>query len=131
MRLSDIKGDHVLDVIADLIDPICNIAKDEVASELFRREKLPENVTVKAFLLKRFRKAIPTLLRSHKADIIAILSTISETSPDEYSSVLNLPKLFKDCVELLTDDVFIDLFTSAQSENSSGSARENTEVPKI
>ena len=38
MRLSDIKGDRVFDVIADIIDPIANIASDETASALFKRE---------------------------------------------------------------------------------------------
>ena len=41
MKLSDIQGDRVFDVIADIIDPIANIAEDEKASAMFRREKLP------------------------------------------------------------------------------------------
>ncbi len=56
MRLSDIKGERTLDVIADIIDPIANIAEDEVASDLFKREKLPEGMTAKKFLLQRARK---------------------------------------------------------------------------
>ena len=76
MRLSDIKGDRVFDVIADIIDPIANIASDETASALFKREKLPEGMTAKAFLLERARKAVPALLKGHKSDIIAVLATI-------------------------------------------------------
>ena len=45
MRLSDIKGDRVFDVIADIIDPIANIAVYETASALVKREKLPEGMT--------------------------------------------------------------------------------------
>ena len=110
MRLSDVKGERTLDVVADIIDPIANIAEDEVASELFTRKKLPE--------------------KGHKKDVITILSTIEGTSPKEYTGALNLAKLFKDCVELLTDEAFEELFISAQNETLSGSAPESTEAPK-
>ena len=39
-------------------------------------------------------------------------------------------KLFKDCTDLLTDEVFMELFISAQSENNSGSAQESIEAPE-
>ena len=127
MRLSDIKGERVFDVIADLIDPVANIAQDETASALFKREKLPEGMTAKAFLLKRARTAIPALLKGHKGDIIAILATIEGSPAEKYKADLSLAKLMKDATELLTDEAFGELFISAQSENSSGSAQENTE----
>ena len=44
MRLSDVRGERTLDVIADLIGPIAEIASDEEAAALFRREKVPEGV---------------------------------------------------------------------------------------
>ena len=44
MRLSDVKGERTLDVIADIIDPIANIAEDKEASELFTRKKLPDGM---------------------------------------------------------------------------------------
>ena len=126
MRLSDIKGDRVFDVIADIIDPIANIASDETASALFKREKLPEGMTAKAFLLERARKAVPALLKGHKRDIITVLATIDGVSADDYRSSLTLAKLMQDTAELLTDEAFGELFISAQSGTSSGSAQENT-----
>ena len=128
MRLSDVKGERTLDVVADIIDPIANIAEDEVASELFTRKKLPDGMTPQKFLLQRARKAVPPLLKGHKQDVITILSTIEGTSPKEYTGALNLAKLFRDCVELLTDEAFEELFISAQTGDSSGSAQENTEA---
>ena len=125
MRLSDIKGDRVFDVIADIIDPIANIASDETASALFKREKLPEGMTAKAFLLERARKAVPALLKGHKSDIITVLATIEGVSADDYRASLTLAKLMQDTVELLTDEAFGELFISAQSGTSSGSAQEN------
>ena len=130
MRLSDIKGDRTLEVIAEIIDPIANIAEDEAASAMFKREKLPEGMTAKKFLMKRVRKSLPVLLKGHKADIIAILSAIEGVSAEEYAGALNLVKLVKDCTDLLTDEAFMELFISAQSENNSGSAQESIEAPK-
>ena len=130
MRLSDIKGDRVFDVIADIIDPIANIASDETASALFKCEKLPEGMTAKSFLLKRARKAVPALLKGHKSDIITVLSTIEGVSADDYRASLTLAKLMKDTAELMTDEAFGELFISAQSGTSSGSAQENIEEAK-
>ena len=129
MRLSDIKGDRTLEVIAEVIDPICNIAEDDAAMSMFRREKLPEGMEPKKFLLARARKSLPVLLKHHKGDIIAILSSIDGVSPERYQGALNLVKLFKDATDLLTDEAFAELFISAQGENSSGSAQESTEAP--
>lgn len=125
MKLSDIKGERTLEVIADIIDPIANIAEDEEASALFKREKLPDGLTAKKFLLQRARKAVPSLLKGHKGDIISILSTIEGITKEEYTASLNLVKLAKDAIDLLTDEAFTTLFISAQSGDSSGSARES------
>lgn len=130
MRLSDIKGDRTLEVIAEIIDPIANIEEDEEASAMFKREKLPDGMTAKKFLMKRVRKSLPVLLKGHKADIIAILSAIEGVSAEEYAGALNLVKLVKDCTDLLTDEVFMELFISAQSETNSGSAQEIIEAPE-
>nr|DAF12537.1 MAG TPA: hypothetical protein [Caudoviricetes sp.] len=127
MKLSDIQGERVFDVIADIIDPVANIAQDNAASALFRRERLPEGMTAKNFLVWRARKSLPVLFKEHKGDIIAILAAIEGVSEEQYKSELTLIKLMQDATELLTDDAFTSLFISAQSGKSSGSAQENTE----
>lgn len=127
MRLSDIQGERVFDVIADIIDPVANIAQDNAASALFRRERLPEGMTAKNFLVWRARKSLPVLFKEHKGDIIAILAAIEGVSEEQYKRELTLVKLMQDATELLSDKAFSVLFISAQSENSSGSAQENTE----
>ena len=126
MRLSDIQGERVFDVIADIIDPIANIAEDETASAMFRRERLPEGMTAKEFLIQRARKSLPALFKGHKGDIIAILAAIGGVSEEQYKRELNPIKLMQDATELLTDEAFGVLFISAQSGKSSGSAQENT-----
>lgn len=130
MKLSDIQGERVFDVIADIIDPIANIAEDDTASALFKREKLPEGMTAKAFLIQRARKSLPALFKGHKGDIIAVLAAIGGVSEEQYKRELNPIKLMQDATELLTDEAFGVLFISAQSKTSSGSAQESTEAQK-
>lgn len=130
MKLSDVKGARTLEVIAEVIDPVANIAEDEAAAALFRREKLPEGMTAKKFLLQRVRKFLPVLLKKHKADLIAIMAAIEGTDKKSYEDSLSLIKLTRDVTDLLTDEAFGELFISAQSGTPSGSARENTEAPK-
>lgn len=124
MKLSEIKGARTFDVIADIIEPIANIAED--SGELFKREKAPEGVDPRSIILKRLKANVPKLLKTHKADMIAIMAAIEGVSAAEYEASLNLAKLTKDCTELLTDEAFIALFTSAQTESNSGSARETS-----
>lgn len=126
MKLSDIRGERTLEVIAEVIDPIANIAADQVAAELFTRKKVPQGVQPRQFLLQRIQAAVPALVKDHKADIIAILSALEGVSSEEYTSSLNLVKLIRDFTELLTDEVFTTLFISAQSDTSSGSVQETT-----
>lgn len=116
MKLSNVKGDRTLDVIADIMEPIANIAEDKAAAALFHRERVPEGMSPKAFLLARVKRCVPALLRGHKADVIAIFASIEGVTPEEYAKDLNLVKLISDLTELLTDDVFMAFFTSPQSE---------------
>lgn len=111
MKLSEIKGERCLDVIADIIEPIALIAEDKEASEIFKRKKVPDGMDAKKFLIGRIRKSVPRLLKSHKAELIQILAIIEGVSPNKYSENLTLAKLMSDCVELLTDDAFASLFT--------------------
>lgn len=126
MKLSDIKGERTFDVIADIVVPVANIAEDEKAAEMFSRKKAPKGVEPRAFLLSRIRQGLPSLLKDHKKDVIAILAAIEGISPEAYAEGLDLLKLTTDCVELFTDEAFTALFISAQSEGRSGSAPVNT-----
>lgn len=128
MKLSDVKGERTLEVIADIIDPVYNIATDEEAAKLFKKEKCPKGITPKDFVLKRIKTSLPVILKEHKSDIIAILATIEGVSAEEYSDGLNLAKLLKDFTELMTDEMFTSLFISSPRETdgtSSISASEN------
>ena len=105
MKLSEIRGERVFDVIADIIEPACNIAQDADAASLFdRSEKRPDDVTPTEFALAKVKRAVPQLMRSHKDDLVAILSAIEGADPDEYRDGLTMPKLIKGVYEILTDE---------------------------
>nr|DAG17641.1 MAG TPA: hypothetical protein [Caudoviricetes sp.] len=131
MKLSDIKGDRVLDVIADIIDPIANMVQDKDVAAMFKREAVPEGMKARDFFAKRMRKGLPVLLKGHKADIIAIMAAIEGVTPEQYAESLDLPKLFTDVIELMTDDVFLDFLSSQKTEKDAdapGSASASFEV---
>lgn len=105
MRLSEIKGERVFDVIADIIDPACSIAMDKDAAALFdRSQKRPEGMEPHEFALQKVKRAVPPLMRSHKRDLCAILATIEGVDIDEYMENVTLPKLIQGVYEILTDE---------------------------
>lgn len=131
MRLSDIKGDRVFDVIADLIEPVANIAQDPEIT-LFRREAIPNGMTARDFAVKKILRNAPLLLRRHKTDISTILASIKGVSAEEYLASLNMAQLSVDLIDLLNDAEFANFFTSAaRTLTPFGDASGNTAVPAV
>lgn len=106
MKLSNIKGERAIEVIADIVEPVISIAGDKEALELFRGPQTAETLS----------KNIPALLRSHKREVIAIFAAIEGVPADEYAAETDVIKLLKSLTELVTDEVFLELFTSAQPD---------------
>lgn len=127
MKLSEIKGARTFDVIANIIEPIANIADDKKLAGLFKKENVPQGVDPRPIVIKRLKNHAPHLLKSHKADLMAIMAAIEGVNIVEYESELTLAKLTKDCTDIFTDEAFIALFTSAQSGKPSGSASMTSE----
>lgn len=131
MKLSDIKGDRVLDVIADIIDPIANMVQDKDVAAMFKREAVPEGMDANDFFAKRMCKGLPVLLKGHKADIIAVMAAIEGVTPEQYAASLDFPKLFTDVMELVTDNAFLDFLSSQETgkdADAPGSASASFEV---
>lgn len=131
MKLSDIKGDRVLDVIADIIDPIANMVQDKDVAAMFKREAVPDGMDARDFFAKRMRKGLPVLLKGHKADIIAIMAAIDGVTPEQYTESLDFPKLFTDVMELVTDGAFLNFLSSSETgkgADAPGSASGSFEV---
>ena len=110
MKLSEVKGERVFDVIADIIDPIVTIASDEESAKLFHRDPCPEGMQPWQFFLQKVKESLPTLVRTHRDELVAILSTIKGVSAVEYVENLTFASLFADLTELVTDAEFISFF---------------------
>ena len=123
MKLSDIKGADVFDVIADCIVPITNIAADEKAMALFKKQVVPKGTDVRAVAIKRLAAGVPPLMRDHKDDLVAILAAVNMTPVDEYAKELTLGKLISDLADLISDPMFADFFTSAEGATATTSAQ--------
>ena len=123
MKLSDIKGADVFDVIADCIVPITNIAADEKAMALFKKQVVPEGTDVRAVAIKRLAAGVPPLMRDHKDDLVAILAAVNLTPVDEYAKEMTLGKLITDLADLIGDPMFADFFTSAEGATATTSVQ--------
>lgn len=110
MKLSDVRGERCIEVIADIIEPVASIAQDEEAAALFRREKCPEGMEPSEFVLRRVTASLPRLLRGHKADVVAVLAAIEGVTAEEYADGMTLASLVRDVAELLTDEEFAAFF---------------------
>lgn len=116
MKLSEIKGEHAFDVLADIIDPVVEIIGDEKISEAIKAGK-PKLLIAKL------------VMKGHKKSIITILALLNDENPKTYQpSLLELPKMV---LELLNDEELTKLFQSqGQMRDSAyfGSATENSKT---
>ena len=112
MKLSDIKGEKALDVIADLIDPITNLVQDKKFKAIVDKGNQKE--------------VVKFILREHPKDILTVLALVNEKDPATFQpTLIELPKMVLD---LMSDPDVMSLFKSqSQTEQSaySGSATEN------
>ena len=112
MRISEVRGEKAVDMLADLLDPITEIASD---------------ATVKEAVVNGSRiDAVRTILKSHKKQVLKILAILDEENPDTYSP--SLPEIPMKILEFFNDPVFAPFFSSQgqkQEEVHSGSATEN------
>ena len=123
MKLSDINGADVFDVIADCIEPITNIATDEKAMALFKREVVPAGANIRGLAAKRLAKGLPALMHDHKEDLVTILAAVNLADREEYAKDLTLGKLIADMTDLISDPMFADFFTSAEVATGTDTAQ--------
>lgn len=97
MRLSEIKGDAALDLLADLIDPATEIMADKEFVEIIKSGK-PKLLAVKH------------AIKNHKKAIFEIMARLDGKEPEEYE--INLLTLPLKVLEIFNDPALVDLFTS-------------------
>jgi len=112
MRLSEIRGREVMEVIARIAAPIGRIAKDSDAMAAFDLQSIREADDPKAALLGVIADGVPALLGTHSDDVTEIMAACNLVSKEEYLSELTVPKLLSDVFELLTDGDLIGFLPS-------------------
>lgn len=103
MKLSEIKGDRALEVIADIMEPLSNLISDpETKNALKGSSKKP------------VIKILPKIIKTHKNDIYKMLSVLDGVSVKEYAENSNMMKIIQDFTDVVMDDSIQALFTSAK-----------------
>ena len=108
MKLGEIKADRAVEVIADLIAPIANIAADIPDLQIFKTERV-EGESDRDIAVRVFKEKVPVLLKEHKNDVLEILCTINDKEPEDLSVV----DIIKGAIDLTNDPDFMSLFLSA------------------
>lgn len=106
MKVTDIRGEDALDVLADMIDPAVEIMQDEEIAEAAKADapKL---------------KIVKLALKKHKREVIELLAALEMQTPEEYAKGVNVLTLPFKVLEILNDPDVMSLFTSqAQTEES-------------
>lgn len=100
MKLSEIKGERALEVLADLIEPVAEILGDKEIVAALQSGKAPA-------------KAIKLALKNHKKAVLAMMAAIDGEDPETYQpSLFVLPKRLLD---LLNDPEVQKLFASQET----------------
>lgn len=113
MKLSEIKDEQAIDILADIMEPACNILADDEVQKAYKA-----NVT-KVRLVK-------IAIKNHKKEVIEIMARLDGEDPENYHvSLVTLPMKL---LEILNDREVMSLFRSqGQIAQPSGSATGNTE----
>lgn len=98
MKLSEVKGEAALDLLADIIEPAAKIMSDPKIKEL-------ANTKNKGAIIK-------AIIKNHKKSIIEILATIDGVPVNKYD--VNVYTLPVKILEILNDPELMNFFTSPE-----------------
>lgn len=118
MRLSEIKGEEALDVIAEILEPAATILADEEVKAAIESRK--PYILIAKVILSRQKKAI-----------LEVLAILERKNPNEFKpSLIELPIMLIHLLEdIAENEELISLFHSQgpmMGSVSSGSVMENT-----
>lgn len=112
MRLSDIRGERVIDVIADIIEPVANIATDKEAMKLLGGVTPKEGQTAEDAVAERLKSTVPSLMRGHRDDLVRIFAALHGVGVEEYAESMTLSSVVGDVYDILTDQEFLGFLSS-------------------
>ena len=113
-KLSEYKDEEALDLLADILDPVCEIFVDKaVITPLQSGNKV---------------KAVSVAIKNHKKEVVEIMATLNGVEvKDFHYNIVTLPKMV---LEILNDKDLLDFFSSQGEEVTKtpfGSVTEATE----
>ena len=120
MKLSEIRGEEAMEVLADIIEPAGTIMGDkEIVDGIRSKEDR--------------MKTISTVLRKYKKEVVQILAATERKNVKEYMKEVNVLSLPLKLLEIFNDEELMSFF-SPQDQTTSGkpfgSVTENTEENK-
>lgn len=114
-KLSELSTEECCEVLCEIAQPVQNIVDDEAlmktigkGMETSKKKELTFVGTVMA-AFSRIVSALPVLLKEHRNDIYAIVSSIGGMSMDEVAAQ-NILTTMQQVREILTDKQLIDFF---------------------
>ena len=114
MNISEVRGAEAVDLLADLVGPIGEIATDAEIGELRKKENIP---------VFRF---VGIAIKKHKEAVIEILAALNGVPAEDYHE--NVFGIVKQLTALLSNEEiqsFFGLSEQKEEKTSSGSATEN------
>lgn len=126
MKLSELSTDYALDVLCELTPYVSSIASDEAMVAAVGKvvdTSGEMNLFGKGLLLvERMGEIIPTLLRTHRADVYGILSVLNEKSVNEIAAQ-PVRDTIRQVREVFQDEDLLSFFrSSARRERNEPSA---------
>lgn len=105
MKLREMTNEQAMNTVADLIDPVCEIASRELLTMISKKD---------------FRGAVKKLLREHQGAVIAILAALNGVPVEQYR--FNPIELVTKGLAVLNDPDVMQLFTSQLRTVGTGSS---------
>lgn len=97
MKLSDFKGEDALDVLADIIEPVTDIATDTDVTDQWKSKG-------------KMASLVKVILKKHPKGVIAILARLENKSYEEYAETINIATLPAKLLEVMQDEVLMSFF---------------------
>ncbi len=117
-KLTDFKDEEALDLLADIMVPVAEIAQDEVIKKVFSGEDKESTVA----------DVVRLVIKGHKSAVMDILAALDGVPREDYHcNILTLPMKI---MEIVNDPYMRDFFMEqgqTDSQIASGSAMESTE----
>ena len=120
-RLSEIKGEDAVDVLADLMSPVTAITSDEKIRKTWESKK------------KTMADFVTAIFKSHKDALVQVLCILDGSTRDEYLKNATVISIVQDAMYVMNDPVMKELFTGQSQksvEENSGSATESADKEK-